>query len=1157
MRLSRLIACAAALLLSGTFFVSHAGQTFPNSKKMYLITSPNGFAIQNTMESEEAPQMLVAKKKADKTQLYSFFADEDDTWVVWCQENSKAFDTCGSETGGTLLGSWSFEPGNPNQQFVLTPVGKDKVTISHKATGCKVLIEGEDAEGSMIRFGRPDETPTVWTLVPVKAKPVAVIGKEDWENEAIIGINKLPGHVTMVPYPSVAALKADRNYMDKPWLSPKSSDYMSLDGTWKFNWVKQPSERPVDFYKPAYDVSGWDDIEVPSNWEMKGYGTPIYTNVTYPFNSHPSTIRSMEGYTSEYEPNPVGSYRRDFDLPASWDGKSVFLHFEGVYSAFHVWVNGKKVGYSQGANNDSEFDITKYVKAGRNTVAVEVIRWSDGSFLEDQDMFRMSGIHRDVWLYAAPKTRIADVHLFSEFEGNDFSSAVFSVKTSVQNLGGSAAQHTVHIELLDPQGRQVFSKDAGTGAITKGSDWLDEYEYRVKDPQLWSAETPNLYTAVISLKDASGKDVQAVSQRFGFRKVEIAGGRVLVNGRQIWFKGVNRHESHPEFGRAVPVEVTIQDILMMKQHNINTVRTSHYPERPSTYALFDYYGIYVMDEADVECHGNHVISRTPSWIPAYVDRGERMVRRDYNHPCVIFWSLGNESGAGCCLEAERDAIKALDPSRPVHYEGDSSIADMDSHMYPMLTTMAETDQNGSSKPYILCEYAHAMGNSPGNLGEYWDYIESSKRMIGACIWDWVDQGVMRFGEAPDHYLYGGDFGDNPNSLDFCCNGLTTPDRRETAKLQEVKQVYQYIKITKGAGAHEVAIRNAYAFLDLSAFNISWRLLKNGVEMQNGELGSYAAAPGQTAIVNVPFMDDFEADSEYMLNIICTLKEDTLWAKAGHVVASQQLMLVSKDPELCQYTYKSGDKKVYIDPSTGLMQDMKVAWFRAVGNDNFTDCTPYKSHPVLDSYSEETVDGIRKVDVAGRLVIEAETPVKMPYTIHYDIYKDGVVDVDASFVKTSSIIRRMGFQFNLPKEYEHVSWYGRGPHENYIDRKRSAFLGVWYTTVSEMGEEHYVKAQSHGNREDVRWVILSADSGKAVIVEAGSHMAISALHYTDEDICSVTHDFELPSVRLDGTVLYLDAVQQGLGNSTCGPRPLEKYMIPMNEKVTLKFRMISE
>lgn len=1145
MRFSRFIACAAALLLSSLTVVSYASKPL-DGNKLYMIVSPNGFALRNALTpGETPPQILVPGDKSDKNQFYNFHPDEDGTCVIWCPENDRAFDTDGSKVGGVLLGSWSCEPGNPNQQFVLAPAGENKVTISHRWTGCKVLIEGEDAEGSKIRFGKPDEIPTVWTIVPVRAKLPDTIGKEDWENEAVFAVNKLPGHVTMVPYPSVASLKADRNYMDKPWLKPESPDFLSLNGIWKFNWVKQPSERPVNFYKERYDVSKWDDIEVPSNWEMKGYGTPIYTNVTYPFYSNPSIIRPLQGCTSATEPNPVGSYRREFDLPSNWSGKSVFLHFDGVYSAFHVWVNGKEVGYSQGSNNDAEFDISKYVRNGKNTVAVEVVRWSDGSFLEDQDMFRMSGIHRDVWLYAAPKTRIADVHLSSEFDGNDFSSALFCAKTTIEDNVAPASGYTVHIELIDPDGKVVFSKD---------SDRPDEFGQKVDNPRLWSAETPNLYTAIISLKDGNGADFQAVSQKFGFRKIEIANNRVFVNGRQIWFKGVNRHESHPLFGRAVPVETTIRDILMMKQHNINTVRTSHYPESPKTYALFDYYGIYVMDEADVECHGNHRISGTESWNAAYVDRGERMVRRDFNHPSVIFWSLGNESGAGCALVAERDAIRALDPSRPIHYEGDSRIADMDSHMYPSLEKMEQTDRDGSQKPYFLCEYAHAMGNAPGNIGEYWDYIESSERMIGACVWDWVDQGIVRFGGAPDQFLYGGDFGDKPNDADFCCNGLTTPDRKETAKLKEVKYVYQHIKVSPGEDKHHIFVRNGYSFLNLSSFNVGWSLLRDGRQIESGKLGAFGVEPGHSAVIGIPFNTEITGDAEYMLNVTFSLREDALWADAGHIVASQQIALNEVEPALAAYSPRNSAADVRIDASTGLMEGMKIAWFRAVGNDKYTDMTPYASHPVLDSFREENVGGVRRIDVSGKLAIAAESAVEMPYQLHYEIYADGTVDVEASFVKTSPIIRRMGLQFNLPAGYENVSWYGRGPQENYIDRKRGAALGIWETTVSEMGEEHYVRAQSRGNREDVRWLTLSDDSGNSVRVEADGHLAFSALHYTDEAIRSVEHDFELPSVRMDETVLYLDAAQQGLGNSTCGPLPLSKYMIPENEKVTLKFRI---
>lgn len=1148
-------AIAAVAFLAADAVATAAPKSPVNAKKLYTLTSPNGFVLRNTLgEQEVAPHYLVKPDAKDRNQFYSFFQDGD-AYVIWCPINGKAFDTDGSTEGGILLGSWSFEPGNPNQQYIVTPAGKNAVTISHKATGCKVLIEGEDKEGAYIRFGRPDETPTVWKLVPVKEPVPKERGSEDWENETIFAINKLEGHVTMVPYSSSAALKADRNYMEHPWETPKSENYLSLDGVWKFNWVKQPSERPVNFYKESYDVSGWNDIEVPSNWEMKGYGTPIYTNVTYPFYCNPSRIRPVSGYTSETEPNPVGSYRRTFNLPESWDGKAVYLHFDGVYSAFHVWVNGKKVGYSQGANNDSEFDISGFVRKGRNTVAVEVIRWSDGSFIEDQDMFRLSGIHRSVWLYAAPKTSIQDFRLSSRFDGDDFSKAAFCLEATIRNTGDKPLPHTVHIELLAPDGTTVLSRDAGTATAGKGKSAEVSFEETVAAPSLWSAEKPALYTAIISLKDAGGNEIQAVSNRFGFRKVEIRDKRVFINGKQIWFKGVNRHETHPEFGKAVPVSTTIRDILLMKRNNVNTVRTSHYPERPETYALFDYYGLYVIDEADVECHGNHRVSRLESWKGAYVDRGVRMVQRDRNHPCVIFWSLGNESGAGCALVAERDAIKALDPSRPIHYEGDNDIADVDSQMYPGIENMKKKDRDGSNKPYILCEYTHSMGNGPGSLGDYWDAIYDSERMIGGCIWDWVDQGLARFGGPKDHYLYGGDFGDKPNDEDFCCNGVITPDRKETSKLKEVKRVYQYIRIFPGSDSHSITVNNAYAFTNLSEFDAAWTLLRDGKAVETGSFGEIEAAPGETVTLNVPFRTEISAGSEYLLNVVFTLKESTLWAARGHIAAQGQLRLNDFRTVLKEYVPAGGSSsKVTVNPATGLMEGLAVTWFRAGSNDKFTDVTPYKAVPAADSF-EETADGdAQKIAVRGHLTIEAKEPVKMPWSILYKIYPDGTVDIEASFTKTSPIIRRMGLRLELPESYEKVEWYGRGPHENYSDRSRSADFGIWTSTASIMGGEHYVRAQSMGNREDVRWVKVSDASGNGVSVEAEGHLAFSALHYTDEAIRSVKHDFELPSVRAKATYLYLDAIQQGLGSATCGPAPLEKYMIPENTPVTLKIRL---
>ena len=526
---------------------------------------------------------------------------------------------------------------------------------------------------------------------------------------------------------------------------------MLLNGDCKFHWAKSPQERPRDFHKPTYDVEGWDDIAVPSNWEMLGYGTPIYTNITYPFRNNPPFIQGQRGYTVEKEPNAVGSYRRDFTLPEGWDDKEVYITFEGCYSAMYLWINGKKVGYSQGPTTDARFDITRYVRPGNNTLAVEVYRWSDGSYLEDQDRFRMSGIYRDVYLTATPPTHI---HLTSELSPR-YDRAVLDVKVGVTNRGKSAGSAAVRVTLSDANGRKLRTVTSPVVAVAKGREETVGARLSLRDPLLWSAEAPNLYTVDIELLDADGNVTEATTQKYGFRNIEIKGNKVYVNSMLTLFKGANHHDTHPRFGKAVPVETMIQDILMFKRHNLNTIRTSHYPKAPKMYALFDYYGLYVMDEADQECHGNHSLTDNPAWRDAFVDRAVRMVERDKNHPSVVFWSLGNESGGGCNAVAEYEAVKAIDPSRPIHYEGMNEIADMDSRMYPSVESMIQTDRNGNQKPFFLCEYDHAMGNSIGNLDSYWDYISGrSERMIGGCIWDWVDQALNKPGE-PDSRLYYG------------------------------------------------------------------------------------------------------------------------------------------------------------------------------------------------------------------------------------------------------------------------------------------------------------------------------------------------------------------------------------------------------------------
>ncbi len=843
--------------------------------KMYLLVSPNGYAIDNGNSTKDESTFTLRKvNKKSLAQRFCIRGDETG-WSIWSPYTGQAFDILDPGEHGFPLSSW-IHNNCDNQRWDIEFVGDNQVRIRHKTSRHAILLETEDVEGGVPRLGRDGEEPIVWTLIAVSGKiPAEVIrGPYDWENEKIIGRNKLPGHVTMVPYPDVASLKADREYFEKPWETPKSADYLSLNGNWKFNWVKEPSLRPVDFYKEDYNVDNWAEIPVPSCWEQYGYGTPIYSNVIYPFNGKPSRIIPVPGYTSEKEPNPTGSYRREFTLPEGWTGKEVFLHFDGVYSAFSVWVNGKYVGYSQGPNNDSEFDVTKFVRPGKNTVAVQVVRWSDGSFIEDQDMYRVAGIHRDVWMYAAPKTSIADFNLSSDFSDN-FTAATFSARTTVRNTGGRKSEHSLFIELIDPHGKRVFAGEAGKVQVGKDRSAVIDFSAKVENPELWSAETPSLYTVVLSLKDETGKEVQAVSNRFGFRKVEMKEGRVLVNGRRVWFKGVNRHETHPLYSKAIPNSVTINDIVMMKQNNINAIRTSHYPQRAATYALYDYYGMYVMDEADIECHGNNGISDIPSFRDAYVDRGVRMVQRDRNHPCVVFWSLGNESSGGCCLEAERDAIKALDPSRPIHYEGDDSIAEMDSNMYPSVKNMETRDRNGSDRPYILCEYSFKQG-----ITATWDYIYNSERMVGGYFWEWCDHGLYKFGDTSGKIYLAGDFGEQPTCLGAGQDGLVSADRKPLKYLPEIRQCYQSITVAPTDIPEEVTVTNGYSFINLDCFNVKWKALDGGNVVSEGELSPLDLEPGRTATVN---FGQPSVGKEIVLEF--SLKDDTTWAPAGHIVAS--------------------------------------------------------------------------------------------------------------------------------------------------------------------------------------------------------------------------------------------------------------------------------
>ncbi|WP_236263930.1 glycoside hydrolase family 2 TIM barrel-domain containing protein [Dysgonomonas sp. Marseille-P4677] len=1161
---------------------------------LYKLVSPSGLAIDNLDASDNSAQLYLAKSvKNSRGQVWKIVKLANGYYTITNPFIEKSIDNDNIASGnGNPIIQWDASAANKNQQWKFTMTGTGAYTIMHRSSGMIIAYAGDDAVGT--RLSQLPTSSLAWKLVPTNIKAPKEIkqrtSKYDWENETIFAINKEPGHVTYYPFPSLESLKSDKTF-DKPWEEPASSLYKSLNGNWKFNWVKKPSERPADFYKMNYDVSSWKEIPVPSNWEMHGYGTPIYTNITYPHRNNPPFIQPQRGYTNEIEVNPVGSYRRNFTIPSDWDGKEILLHFDGVYSGMYVWINGKKVGYSQGANNVAEFDITNYVKIGDNTIAVEVYRWTDGSYIEDQDMFRLSGIHRSVFLFATPKVHVRDYFLQSEFKGDNYNSALFKVKASVKNYDKKMSQPTtVDITLLDATGKEVATLSQKVNVLKSGEEQVYDLQVGVDKPALWSAEKPNLYTAIVTLKDHNGKVMEAMSSKFGFRKIEIKNKRVYINNEQVFFKGVNRHDIHPQFGKAVPVESMIQDILLMKQHNLNTIRTSHYPNDPRMYALHDYYGLYVMDEADCENHGNQGISDLPSWIPAYKDRIDRVVKRDRNHPSIIFWSLGNEGGNGNNFDEMAKVAKALDPSRPVHYEGKNEIADIDSHMYPDMTRMAAFDQKDSDKPYFLCEYAHSMGNAPGNLAEYWDYIENkSQRMIGACVWDWVDQGINMYGKPTNQYYLGGDFGDKPNDFDFVCNGLTTPDRRVTAKLLEVKKVYQYIKL-KGLSLStgKIEIENKYDFYNLNEFNITWEVLKDGIKAESGAINPIDLEPNQKTVITIPYNKNLDAGSEYYLNIYFSLKNDTSWAKSGHMVAAEQFALNKRSPLAAIDTFEMQDVVVNTDgdnlvingdgfktvfnTQTGIMTSLQyngkemifdnngfnLNWYRSVNNDKYTDQKYYPTSNDKPMFTHQTSSDGKSITIISNTTatIASEKPVRIPYLVKYVIFANGTIDIDASFTapQNGRIIHRLGLQVVLPEGTDNVRYYGRGPHENYWDRKHSAFIGQYVTTAKDMEAEHYVRSQSMGNRDDVRWVSITDGNNQGLKISSKDRLGFSALHFTDQALWEAIHDFKLDEIRKPEVYLSLDCIQQGLGNASCGPLPLPEYMIPVNENLSYSFRI---
>ena len=1025
---------------------------------------------------------------------------------------------------------------------------------------------------------------------------LAVVSEEvrpEWEDETYYKDNKEDGHATYIPYATSAAMRADVNY-EKPWLTPEKAEYLSLNGVWKFKFVPEPSQRPgkEDFYADNADTDGWDEIEVPSCWEMKGYDLPLYVNVEYAFVDNPPYIANkVEGVGD----NPVGSYRRTFTLPEGWEtGKRVYLHFDGLYSAAFVWLNGQYVGYTQGGNNDAEFDLTAYLRTGENNICVQVFRWSDGSYLEGQDMFHMSGLHRDVYLYATPAVAVRDHYITAALDAPSYTSGTLSVAMTLDNRERRAGTKQVEVALISPEGETVATQTASVDYTAADLKKDFSVEIPVSDLSLWTAETPVLYTVAIRQMNESDAEEMAFSTRYGFRDVRISDGVVLINGKRVFFKGVNTQDTHPLRGRSIDVETMLKDIVLMKQANVNTVRTSHYPRQAKMYAMFDYYGIYVMNEFDLECHkdwnknGNYgAISNKSSWTGQFADRSTRTVLRDRNHPSVIFWSLGNESGVGVGFTAAYNATRALDP-RPIHYEGSTNAGttqwtDIHSIMYPKLSyVQSKSASNSGTQPFFMCEYAHAMGNGVGNLKEYWDIIENSKLGIGGCIWDWVDQSIydpqailsgnLTVNGFPK-YMTGYDY-PGPHQGNFVNNGIITADRAWTAKLTEVKKVYQNAAFAyDDAAGHALTLTNKNIFTTLAGQKLRYALLANGEEIERGEFSVPAVEPGASATLTVPYTSPLsDASKEYLLNVSLHLEEEQAWCPAGYETASAQFTLQPRPAALPAIGETAAPLTLTdnTDGSRTVANDLIDITFDASGfisswtangvnmlaasmpqqpiysNVRWIENeSPYGNHDFGDLTAEITSASVTASRAADGQTVTVTVNVSddaCPYVAVYTVYAMGVVDMKVSYSPAKSGLRRIGLDMRFPAGFEDVSYYGRGPWENYVDRCQGSYLGRYTTTVTDLFEM-YAHPQSMGLRLDLRSLTLrNPQTADEIRVETSGPVSFSLLHFNEPDyFVPESHPW---NVEMKPEVYaHFDYMQRGLGNGSCGPGTINQYLCP--------------
>ena len=959
--------------------------------------------------------------------------------------------------------------------------------------------------------------------------------EHDWENPAVLGINKLPYHSTL----------------QLPSRQGECKEIVSLDGQWHFRWSPNPEERPKGFEAADYDVSQWDKIAVPGNWQTQGYGTPIYININYPFVRHRPyvTQEPPRDWTAYARRNPVGSYVTFFNATDEMLSQNVILHFGGVKSAMYVWVNGKKVGYSQNSMSPAEFDITKYLHKGENRLAVEVYRWSDGSYLEDQDMWRLSGIFRSVQLWVRPLVHIADYRVKAE-PNADYSKASVTAYMKICNMGGKTSKDMGIRLNIDGKNIEGRVKDIAIGDTISAS-----LEYTIDNPRLWSAAKPNLYPFSIELIDNKGNVSEHFDYHLGVKRVECVGEVFKVNGKNVKLRGVNRHDHHPRTGRYVDDATYEKDIALMKQANINFLRTSHYPDREYLYELCDRYGMYVMDEANQESHGygyaNKDMGEDPAWKEAHVDRATSLVERDKNHPCVILWSLGNEGGIGPNIQAMYDKVKSFDSSFLPFYDCHPRYSSLYDEGYPTPKMIKENAAKVKDKPYIAREYAHAMGNSMGNFKEYWDVIYADSSIAGAAIWDWVDQGLakpkdggkMRLSSSlelmdDEFWAYGGDFGDRPNDGNFCINGLVASDRTPHPHYYVVKHVYQPIHFSM----------------------IDGKIIKKSMD-PTVDVDDFDYATDTTIVSN-----------EKTIIVKAMLKDDTPWAKKGFVVASEQFVVEPysfpvfaatsrKSPKVKKredYEVLTEKGSVVIDDK-GAITEINVngrnilkaplePYFWKPENDNQEKAgfakrvAPWEKvgeNRQLKSIKVSSSKGITFIKCAYTL------PVGADYELCYSINSVGDIKVEADYRPTQAdipLIPKFGMRMRLTSDFDKVEYYGRGPWENYPDRKLGYDIGHYTMPLADF-QVDYVRPQDNGNRCDVRWLTLSSD-GCSMRIDGGQALCIRAWDYGEENL-NVKHPYELK--RGDFVNLNIDLNIHGVGGAdTWGKRTLPEYTIDGNQ-----------